>query len=207
MRRFIVSLGSAVVLLAGPALAQAQPTKTVSGTITELAADAVTVSVDGKDMKFSVDAKTQVTTPGGGTKARAAEAQGKGLGVMDVLKVGQAVEVRYHEQGMHAASIRTLASLPPPPGPKAQTATGVVSAITGNSLTVKGTSGEWTFTVDEKTSVIGTGVGTAGRKLETEGKKPSLSELLHDGDTVSVTYQDVDGTKKASVVRITKRKM
>ena len=206
MRRFILSIGTAVLLLASPLVAQAQPTKTVSGTISEIAADAITVKADGKDMKFVIDSKTQVITPGGGTKTRAAEATGKGVGAMDVLKVGQAVEIRYHEEGMHAASIRTIASVPGPAGPKAMTATGVVASISGSSLVIKGASAELTFTVDEKTTVIGTGVGTAGEKAKSEGKKPSLSELLHEGDTVSVTYHDVDGTKHASVVRITKRK-
>ena len=207
MRRFIFSIGSAVLLLAGPLVAQAQPTKTVSGTITEIAAGAMTVNANGKDMKFAIDAKTEVVTPGGGTKSRAAEAAGKGLGVMDVLKVGQAVEVRYHEEGMHAASIRTIAAVPGPSGPKALTASGVVASISGNSMTVKGESGESTFTIDEKTTVVGTGVGTAGAKAKSEGKKPGFAELVHDGDTVSVTYHDVDGAKRASVVRITKRKM
>jgi hypothetical protein len=209
MRRFILSIGSAVLLLASPLVAQAQPTKTVSGTISEIAADAITVKADGKDMKFVIDGKTQVITPGGGTKTRAAETTGKGVGAMDVLKVGQAVEIRYHEQGMHAASIRTIASVPgpaSPAGPKAMTASGVVASISGSSLVVKGASAELTFAVDEKTTVIGTGVGTAGEKAKSEGKKPTLSELLHEGDTVSVTYHDVDGTKHASVVRITKRK-
>ncbi len=99
MRRCIVSLG-AVVLLIFATAAQAQSTKTASGTITEIGPDAVTVKVDGKDMKFSIDGKTQVITPGGATKSRAAEASGKGLGIMDVLKVGQNVEVRYDEAAL-----------------------------------------------------------------------------------------------------------
>jgi hypothetical protein len=201
--RLILSIGAAAMLLAVPPAVQAQTTKTVSGTITEIAADAITIKADGKDMKFAIDAKTQVTSPGAGTKSRAAEAQGKGIGVMDVLKVGQAVEVRYHDD-MHAASIRTISAVPS--GVKSQTASGVVASMTGNSLTVKGTSGEWTFTIDEKTTVVGTGVGTAGAKAKSEGKKPGFAELVHDGDTVSVTYRDVDGAKRASVVRITKRK-
>ena len=43
------------------------------------------------------------------------------------------------------------------------TATGVVSAVTGNSLTVKEKTGDATFTVDNKTVVLGTGLGTAGK--------------------------------------------
>ena len=205
MRRVILVLASAIVVLAMPMLAQAQPTKTVSGSIAAIASDSITVTVDGKEMKFTIDAKTQVVAPGAGTKSRAATAEGKGVVVTDVLKVGQAVEVKYHDD-MRAANIRTIASVPGPPAPKSQTASGVVSAITGNSLTIKGATGDMTFTVDDKTTVVGTGVGTAGKKLEGEGKKPNLPELLHDGDTVSVTYRDMNGTKHASVVRITKRK-
>lgn len=209
MGRFITVLGCALVLGSGSALAQ--PTKTVTGTITSIAADAVTVKAGGQDMTFAVDSKTRVIAPGAGTKGRAAEAQGKaGASVTGLLKTGQAVEVRYHEQGMHAASIRTIGMLPAPKAhtaTKAQTAAGIVSSVNGNSLTVKGGGGEWTFSVDEKTTVSGTGLGTAQRKLMSEGGKPTLSEFVHEGDTVTVTYHDMDTTKHASVIRITRRKM
>jgi len=207
MRRFIAGLGSVVMLLLCATAAQAQATKSASGTITEIAPDAVTVTVAGKEMKFAIDAKTEVISRGAGTKSRAAEAQGKGVGVMDVLKVGQNVEIRYHEEGMRAVTIRTIATVQSPAGPKSQTAAGMVSAVSGNSLTIKGSGGDMTFTIDEKTTVVGQGVGTASKKLQEEGKKPTITELVHDGDTVSVTYHDVAGTKQASVVRITKRKM
>jgi hypothetical protein len=205
MRRLILTLGAALMLAAAPALAQ--QTKTVNGTLTEIAANSITVQVDGKDMKFSVDPKTEVTAPKGSTTQRAAAAAGKGVTVADVLKTGQAVEVRYDEQSMRAASIRAIASVPPKPGPKAQTATGMVSAVSGNSVTVKGSSSEWTFTVDDKTTITGSGLGTASRKMESEGKKPNLAELIKEGDTVSVTYREDGGTMHASVIRITKRKM
>jgi hypothetical protein len=205
MRRLILNIGCAFVLLASPAVVLAQATKTANGTISAIAGDSVTVTVDGKEMKFAVDGKTQVIVHGGGTKSREAKAEGKsGTTVADLLKTGQAVEVKYHEAGMHAASIRAIASVPSPS--KSHTASGVVSAITGNSLTVKGASAEWTFSVDNKTMVVGSGVGTAGKKLMSEGKTTGLSDLLHEGDTVSVTYEDTGATKVASTVRITKRK-
>jgi hypothetical protein len=208
MRRSIVSLGALVMLLLYATAAPAQTTKTATGTVSEIAPDAITVKVDGKDMKFSIDAKTQVITPGGGTKSRAAEASGKGVGVMDLVKVGQNVQVRYEEAGMRAMSIRTVAAVPPASSsaPKAQTSSGVVTSISGSSLVIKGSAGEMTFSVDEKTTVVGAGVGTAGKKIEAEGKKPTISDLLHEGDTVSVTYRDMEGTKHASTVRITRRK-
>jgi Domain of unknown function (DUF5666) len=210
MRRLDLSIPAALILMAVATVVQAQPTKTFSGEITAIAGDSVSVkAAGGQEMKFAVDAKTEVIAPGGTTKSNAAKTEGKGVTLTDVLKTGQAVEVRYHEAGMHAASIRALASVPSAPsapsGPKAQTASGVVSAITGTSLTVKGSS-EWTFTVDGKTAVTGTGVGTAAKKLTSEGKPQPITEFVNVGDTVSVTYHETGATKLASAVRITARK-
>jgi hypothetical protein len=219
MKRLIVMLGCAVLLAAAPPAAMAQATKTVKGSVTAVGADSITVKVGEKDMTFAVDGKTEVVAPGGSTKTREAKAAGKpGPMLTDVVKAGQAVEVTYHEQGMHAAMVRRIAAVPPAatagtapapkaPAPKAQTTTGVVSAVSGTSLTVKGKSGDETFTVDNKTTVSGTGLGTAARKMSEAGAKPTITDLVHDGDNVSVTYHDMDGTKHASVVRIVRKKM
>ena len=53
----------------------------------------------------------------------------------------------------------------------------------------------------------GTGLGTAGRKLMEAGGKPTLPDFVHEGDTVAVSYHDVAGTKQATLVRITRKKM
>jgi hypothetical protein len=235
MNRFPLTLVCAFALAAAPALAQpakapagkeapakAEATKTATGTVTSVSGSSVTVKTASGDMTFNIDAKTHVVSPGAGTKNRAAQAEGKaGATVADVLKTGQAVEVKYHETGMHAASIRTMASAPAakagaaasggegapkPEAAKSETANGTVSAMTGNSLTIKGASGDATFTIDNKTMVSGTGVGTAGRKLMAEGGKPTLADLVKEGDIVSVTYKDAGGTKHASVIRITRKK-
>ncbi len=252
MYRFVLTLSCAFALAAAPAAAQpakapaaqdkpaakAEATKTASGTITSVSGSSVTVKTSSGEMTFNIDQKTRVIQPGGGTKTRAAQAEGKaGAPVTDLLKSGQNVEVKYHETGMHAASIRTIrsapgaakgakagaaasggeaASAPAASGAgtgaaaaggsaKAETASGTVSSVSGNSLTVKGASGEWTFTVDEKTTVVGTGLGTAGRKLMAAGGKPTLSEFVHEGDTVSVKYHDMGGMKHAASVRVTKK--
>ena len=208
MSRFIAVLGCALLL--GSSSLLAQQARTATGTITSVAADSVTVNVAGKDMTFAVDAKTRVIAPGAGSKTRQAEAQGKGgLPITDFLKTGETVEVQYQEEGMRATRIRMRGVLPAPKAqtpPKSQTASGIVAAVSGNSLTVKGGSGEWTFTVDDKTTVSGSGLGTAQRKLMGEGGKPTLSEFVREGDTVSVTYREVDNTKHAAVIRITRRK-
>ncbi len=216
MKRLIAMLGCAVLVLAVPAIAQ---TKTVKGSVKEVGANTVTVSVAGKDMTFNVDAKTTVVARGAGTKAKAAESAGKtGPGLSEVVKVGEAVEVAYHEAGMHADTVRAIASVPPPPPPapageavdqkaKATSESGVVSAVTGNSLTVKGKAGDTTFAVDTKTIVSGTGFGSAGRKITDAGGKPTLSDFVHSGDSVTVTYHDTGVAKMATNVRVTKKAM
>jgi hypothetical protein len=209
MKRLIAMIGCAVLVGVAPALAQ---TKTVKGSVTSVGANTITVSVAGKDMTFNVDTKTTVVAKGASTKTHEAQAAGKtGPGITEVLKAGEAVEIVYHESGMHADTVRAIASVPPPPPapkgetaakPKAMTATGVVSAVTGNSLTVKEKAGDATFSVDGKTVVMGKGLGTAGKKLMEAGGKPTLGDFLKDGDTVSVTYHET-----ASTVRIVQKKM
>lgn len=212
MKRLITLLGCAVLVAAGPAIAQ---TKTVKGSVKEVGANTITISAAGKDMTFNVDAKTTVIARGAGTKSKAAEAAGKtGPGIAEVLKAGEAVEVAYHEAEMHADTVRTIASVPPPPAAppegadqkaKPTTESGVVSAVTGNSLTVKGKAGDTTFTVDAKTIVSGTGFGSAGRKIVDDGGKPTLGDFVHNGDAVTVTYHDTGVAKLASNIRVTKK--
>jgi hypothetical protein len=216
MKRFIATLACAVLVSAAPALAQ---TKTVKGKVTNVGANTITVNVAGKDMTFNVDVKTNVVARGGGTKTREAQASGKtGPGIADVLKAGEAVEVAYHEPEMHADTVRVIASAPNAPAsppakadaaakPKSMTATGVVSAVSGNTLTINEKTGTATFTVDNKTVVSGKGFGTAGRKLENSGGKPTLGEFVKEGDTVAVTYVEEGGAKKASNVRMVQKKM
>ena len=68
-------------------------------------------------------------------------------------------------------------------------------------------SGTKDFAVDNSTTVSGTGVGTAGKKLLEAGGKPTLTDFVHQGDTVAVTYHEMAGTKHADIVRITRKKM
>jgi hypothetical protein len=227
MKRLIAMLGCAVLVTAAPALAQ---TKTVKGSVSAMTGNSITVkAADGKDMTFAIDAKTTVIAKGGGTKAREAQAAGKaGTTLADNVKTGEAVEVVYHEKEMHADTVRAISMVPAASGakadapkgeaaapkgeaaaakPKAMTATGVVSAVSGNSLTVKEKTGDATFSVDNKTVVSGTGLGTAGKKLMEAGGKPTLGDFVKDGDTVTVTYHDAGAAKTASTVRIVKKKM
>ncbi len=192
-----------------PATAAAQGTKTVQGTVAKTAPDAITVKVGDQEMTFKVDSSTRVTARGGSTATREARAEGKpGAAYTDLVKVGQGVEVGYRDAGMVATSIRVLAGPPPPPSPpsaRSMTASGIVTAVSDASLTVKGSAGESTYTVDQNTRVVGTGLGTKAKELRSAGQKPTITGLVQSGDTVSVRYTEADGAKKASEVRITKK--
>jgi hypothetical protein len=215
MRR-IAAIGAGVLLAAFVAVgtAGAQDTKSVRGTVTKTGPDALTVKVGDKEMTFKVDSTTQLTARGGATATRAAKAEGKpGAVYTDIVKTGQGVQVAYHEKDMHAASIRVLPSAPTASSStapeaqsaKAASATGAVTAVSSSSLTVKGSSGETTFTIDGKTRIVGTGAGTKGREIKEAGAKAQITDFVHSGDTVTVRYADESGAKRASEVRVTRK--
>ena len=219
MRQLVVGVVAGVFLLSsGVGTASAQPTKSVSGTVTAVGPDSLTVKVNDHDMKFAVDKTTEVIARGGTTAERAAKAEGKsGPALSTMLKAGQRVEVKYHEAAMHAASIRVLpgaapaapaAAAPPAPTagekekPKSETVSGTVTSMTGTSLTVKTSAGESTFAIDAKTKIIGTGLGTKTQEAAAAGKKQVLSDVVGVGDSVSVSYHEMAGAKQASEVRV-----
>ena len=92
------------------------PAVTSAADATKLAANAVVKSItassltvtgsDGKDMTFTVDAKTKVTGKGVGTAA-AAKGKGGKASIADLLGAGDRVSVRYHDMSgtLHAASV------------------------------------------------------------------------------------------------------
>lgn len=207
MRRLLAGALAATLALGGGAAFAGQGSKTVRGSVTAVGPDSVTVKVADKDVKFGVDAKTMVTVRGGSTAEKAAKAEGKsGPAITSVVKQGQTVEVHYSEAGMVASSITVLpAGASPdmaPPKPAETTTSGQVTALTGSSLTVKTSAGESTYTISEKTHIVGVGLGTQSREAAAAGKKQVLSDVVGIGDTVSVTWEDVAGAKQASSVRV-----
>lgn len=210
MRRMAaVAAGVLLAVLLAYATAGAQDTKTVQGTVTTTAPDSVTVKVGDRDMTFKVDPTTKVVARGGSTATREARAKGKeGVPHTALIKVGQNVEVVYREAGMQAASIQVLPAAPPPPAPPAprsRLATGVVTALTTSSLAIKGSGGELTFTIDEKTKVVGRGLGTKAEEMRKAGEKTVLTDLVHTGDSVDVRYREENGTKVAFQVTVTRK--
>ena len=109
MRRMVLAVSLTAIAVAVLAtVAHAQPTLTARGTVSAITGDTVTVATADKPMTFTVDAKTVVTAEGAGTASRTAEAAGKGgPKLSELLKVGEPVEVSYHDIGggkLHAAS-------------------------------------------------------------------------------------------------------
>ena len=80
-----------------------------SATVKSVAPTTLTVTADGKDTAFSVDAKTSVIGKGIGTKSRA---KGGKATIADLLSAGDRVSVTYQEDGtaMHATKVQLLAA-------------------------------------------------------------------------------------------------
>ena len=126
MKRVIVLL-LGVLLLAGPAFAQAKAadkpdaTKTMSasGKVSAVAADSVTVKGKDAEWTFGVDKATTVVAKGASHKMAAMSADKKPAVVTEFVHVGDDVAVKYHDLGAtkHAATI-TVRNAPPPPAPK-----------------------------------------------------------------------------------------
>jgi hypothetical protein len=80
---------------------------------------------------------------------------------------------------------------------------GTISALSGDSVTVKVRDQEMKFRVDAKTVVEARGAGTKDRAAEAAGKPgPKLSEVVKTGDAVEVTYVDApSGALRATHIR------
>ena len=87
--------------------------------------------------------------------------------------------------------------------PKTLSAMGMVTAVSVDSLTVKGKTDSWTFTIDKDTSVNAKGATHKTLELKKEGKASKLTEFVKVGDAVTVTYHDMGATKHASLIRVT----
>ncbi|MGH9386495.1 MAG: hypothetical protein ACRD2N_19650 [Vicinamibacterales bacterium] len=74
-------------------------------------------------------------------------------------------------------------------------ATGRVTAIAADSLTVQSGSASLTFAVDTQTKVEGKGVGTKTRAMRAEKKSPAITDFVGEADSVTVDYHDMGGGK------------
>ena len=79
---------------------------------------------------------------------------------------------------------------------------GIVKSVSGTTLVVTALGKDTTFTVNPRTRVVGKGVGT--KSAAKEGK-PTVVDLVKEGDRVTVTYQDIGGTLQASTIEVASR--
>lgn len=84
---------------------------------------------------------------------------------------------------------------------KTMTATGTVSAVSADSVTVKGKTAEWTFAVDKSTVVIAKGGSHKMDAMKADKKPTTITEFVSVGDDVSVRYHD-GATKHAANVTV-----
>lgn len=186
-------------------------TKWVRGTVVSVTGDTFVVKVAGTDMTFKVDKATELTARGAGTAQREAEKMGAaGVKFTEFVKPGVGVEVHYKDVAGTLTAIEVHSGLAPTAGtasaaPAESTggsARGTISAISNASVTIKGDAQEWTFTVDPKTTVVGTGLGTINRQFKEQGKSPTITDLLGVNDKVVVYFKEAAGAKRASEIRV-----
>jgi hypothetical protein len=85
---------------------------------------------------------------------------------------------------------------------KTMTATGTVSSVAADSLTVKGSSGDMTFAVDDKTHVVAKGASHKSAAAKGDNKMTPITDFVKVGDAVSVKYHDMGATKHAASVTV-----
>jgi hypothetical protein len=205
-----------VLLIVGVGLttrAAAQDTKSARGTVTAVAGDSITVKAAERELKFTVDPKTQLIAAGAGTAERKADAAGKpGPRLGDFVKTGDAVEVSYQETSMRASTIRKVSSAGSGggsiSGDRAETANGTVDSISGSTIAISGSASgggsfKQSFTVDATTKVIALGAGTAAAS---KGGKLILTDFVGVGDQVTVTYRKAGSALHAEEVRVRAKK-
>jgi plastocyanin len=104
--------------------------------------------------------------------------------------------------GQTAPKGKTEAPTEKAPAAKAMTASGDVTAVAPDSMTVKGKTAEWTFTIDKDTTVLAKGASHKSLALKAEGKASTLTEFVKVGDAVSVTYKEMGAAKLASEIHV-----
>lgn len=194
MRR--IAIVAALVLLVCSVAASAQE-KWVRGELTAVGGNSITVKTAEGPMTFTVDKSTDIITPGASTAMREARKIGQEGTTLDKLfKVGDKVDVHYREAAgaMTATEIRGGVTGAPtaPAGPaeptKGSSASGIVTALSDSSITIKAKTGEMTFTIDSKTLVMGRGIGTAAKEAKEAGKPTTATLFLKVNDDVRVSF-------------------
>jgi hypothetical protein len=124
----VLMLAVALMVAATPAFAQGAAGKeakmakaaaaksgSVTGTVSAVSADSITVNGhEGGDVTLAVDAKTSVQATGAGHKAAAAKADKQPTPITDFVHVGDTVTAKYTDSGSAktATSVRVTTAKP-----------------------------------------------------------------------------------------------
>jgi hypothetical protein len=108
-----------VLLASAPVFAQsgaAKSAKTLSagGTVSAVTDDSLTIKAKGTEWKFQVDKDTKISVKGATRTKAELKDEKKAPRVGDFVKVGDFVDVKYHDMGAtkHAADVVVRASVP-----------------------------------------------------------------------------------------------
>jgi type 1 fimbria pilin len=116
-RLMLLALGA--LLVSGPVFAQdkakaADKTMSASGEVTAVTAKSLTVKGKTGEWTFDVDKSTHVSVSGASKKTAAAKDSKEPLEITQYVKVGDTVNVKYHDMGAtkHAADVSVRSSAP-----------------------------------------------------------------------------------------------
>jgi hypothetical protein len=83
-----------------------------------------------------------------------------------------------------------------------QNASGRVTVVTAESVTIQTSKEALTLAVDSATKVIGKGVGTLTAQLKAQGRSAVVTDLVHQYDSVHVKYTTAERGPRATEIRI-----
>jgi hypothetical protein len=92
------------------------------------------------------------------------------------------------------------------PSGKTMSASGTVSAVSADSLTVKTKDADLVLAVDAQTNVQAPGASHKTAAAKADNKATPITDFVKVGDSVSVKYHDMGATKHAASVRVTSSK-
>lgn len=83
-----------------------------------------------------------------------------------------------------------------------QDARGRVTAVAADSVTIQTSTESLTLFVDSSTRVIGKGVGKITERFKAEGRSATVTDLVHQYDSVRAKYAAADRGPRATEIRI-----
>jgi hypothetical protein len=204
-RAGLLALGTAFVVVVGPATAAAQ-TKEIRGSTVAVSDSSLTVKAGEQTLSFAINRDTLVEAKGASTRTRRAEAVGKSpaIKVTDYVKAGDPVLVSYRQaDGRNLAlTVRPISSVGTSGSAAADSAKNVqakVKSISGNSLILDQDGHDLTFAVDRDTDVLAVGGTRATKKA---GGSQPITNFVHAGDIVRVEYREAGGSMKALEIQV-----